>query len=112
MPRAVFNSLNEERAKEGLNLFANPRNAASGTLKTLDPSIVATRKLDCMFYFLLGENLPFDTHYDNLMKAASWGFKVADSIRKCKDIEGVIRFIETWDHKREDLPYDHRWCGN
>jgi DNA ligase (NAD+) len=105
MPKAVFDSLNEERAKEGLNSFANPRNAASGTLKTLDPSIVATRKLDCMFYFLLGEKLPFDTHYDNLMKAASWGFKVADSIRICKDIEGVIRFIETWDHKREDLPY-------
>jgi DNA ligase (NAD+) len=106
MPRAVFDSLNEERAKEGLNLFANPRNAASGTLKTLDPSVVATRKLDCIFYYLLGEKLPFSTHYENLMKASSWGFKVADSIRICKDIDEVISFIELWEHKREDLPYD------
>lgn len=106
MPRAVFNDLNEERAKEGLNLFANPRNAASGTLKILDPSIVATRKLDCIFYFLLGEYLPFNTHYENLMKAASWGFNVADSIRICKDIEEVIRFIESWESKRDSLPYD------
>jgi DNA ligase (NAD+) len=105
MPRAVFNDLNEERAKEGLNLFANPRNAASGTLKILDPSIVAERKLDCIFYFLLGENLPFNTHYENLMKAASWGFNVADSIRICKDIEEVIRFIESWENKRDTLPY-------
>ncbi len=106
MPRAIFDSLNEERAKQGLNLFANPRNAASGTLKTLDPSVVATRKLDCFFYFLLGETLPYNTHYENLMKAASWGFQVADSIRKCKDIEDVIHFIESWEHKRNDLPYD------
>jgi DNA ligase (NAD+) len=106
MPRAIFDSLNEERAKQGLNLFANPRNAASGTLKTLDPSVVATRKLDCFFYFLLGETLPYNTHYENLMKAASWGFQIADSIRKCKDIEDVIHFIESWEHKRNDLPYD------
>jgi DNA ligase (NAD+) len=106
MPRAVFNNLNEERAKEGLNLFANPRNAASGTLKILDPSIVAARKLDCIFYFLLGENLPFNTHYENLMKAASWGFNVANSIRLCKDLEEVIRFIDSWENKRDTLPYD------
>jgi len=106
MLRAVFNDLNEERAKKGLNLFANPRNAASGTLKILDPSIVAARKLDCIFYFLLGENLPFNTHYENLMKAGSWGFNVADSIRICRDIEEVIMFIESWENKRESLPYD------
>jgi DNA ligase (NAD+) len=106
MPRAVFNNLNEERAKEGINLFANPRNAASGTLKILDPSIVATRKLDCIFYFLLGENLPFNTHYENLMKAASWGFNVANSIRICKDLEEVISFIDSWENKRDTLPYD------
>jgi DNA ligase (NAD+) len=106
MPRAVFDDLNEERSKEGLNLFANPRNAASGTLKILDPSIVAARKLDCIFYFLLGENLPFNTHYENLMKAASWGFNVADSIRICKDIDDVIRFIGSWENKRASLPYD------
>lgn len=106
MPRAVFSRLNEEREKEGLNLFANPRNAASGTLKMLDPWVVASRNLDCLFYFLLGEELPFRTHYENLMKAAGWGFKVAGSIRVCKSIEDVIGFIESWEHKRDDLPYD------
>ena len=106
MPRSVFNELNEERAKEGVNLFANPRNAASGTLKILDPSVVASRKLDCMFYFLLGEDLPHETHYENLMEAAGWGFKVADSIRICKNIEDVIRFIGSWENKRDSLPYE------
>jgi len=106
MPRAVFDSLNEERAKEGLNLFANPRNAASGTLKLLDPSVVASRSLDCMFYFLLGEELPYNTHYDNLMTAAGWGFKVDGSITVCRSIEEVIRFIETWETKRDNLPFE------
>jgi DNA ligase (NAD+) len=105
MPRAVFNRLNEERAKDGLNLFANPRNAASGTLKMLDPSVVASRKLDCAFYFLLGEELPYDTHYKNLMTAGEWGFKVAESIRICRNIEDVISFISFWENKRDDLPY-------
>lgn len=106
MPRAVFNRLNEQREKEGLNLFANPRNAASGTLKTLDPSTVASRSLDCIFYFLLGEELPYKTHYENLMEAARWGFNVADSIRLCNNIDEVIAFIELWEKKRSDLPYD------
>jgi DNA ligase (NAD+) len=106
MPRAVFNRLNEERERAGLNLFANPRNAASGTLKTLDPSVVASRSLDCIFYFLLGAELPHNTHYENLMEAAGWGFNVADSIRKCSSIEDVIKFIESWEEKRNDLPYD------
>jgi len=105
MPRAVFNRLNEERAKDGLNLFANPRNAASGTLKMLDPSVVASRKLDCAFYFLLGEKLPYDTHYENLMAAGEWGFNVADTIRICRSIEDVISFISSWEDKRDDLPY-------
>lgn len=106
MPRAVFDSLNEERAKEGLNLFANPRNAASGTLKLLDPSVVASRNLDCMFYFLLGEKLPHNNHYDNLMTAAGWGFKVDGSITVCRSIEEVIRFIEIWETKRDNLPFE------
>jgi DNA ligase (NAD+) len=106
MPRAVFNRLNEQREKEGLNLFANPRNAASGTLKILDPSVVASRSLDCIFYFLLGEELPHKTHYENLMEASGWGFNVADSIRKCSNIEEVITFIELWEEKRSHLPYD------
>jgi DNA ligase (NAD+) len=106
MPRAVFSNLNRDRAKEGLNLFANPRNAASGTLKILDSSIVASRSLDCVFYFLLGEQLPYDNHYENLMEAASWGFKVTESIRICRNIDDVIKYIEEWESKRGDLPYD------
>ncbi|MDP4222517.1 MAG: NAD-dependent DNA ligase LigA [Bacteroidota bacterium] len=105
MPRAVFESLNKERSKEGLNLFANPRNAASGTLKLLDQSAVASRKLDCMFYFLLGENLPHKTHYDNLMQASDWGFKVDGSITVCRNMDEVIGFIESWENKREGLPF-------
>lgn len=106
MPRAVFNRLNEQREKEGLNLFANPRNAASGTLKMLDPSIVASRSLDCIFYFLLGEELPHKTHYENLMEASVWGFKVAESVRVCRNIDEVITFIQDWQEKRSQLPYD------
>ena len=106
MPRAVFNNLNRDRAKDGVNLFANPRNAASGTLKLLDSSKVASRSLDCVFYFLLGEQLPYDNHYENLMEAASWGFKVTESIRICRNIDDVIRYIEEWESKRGDLTYD------
>jgi len=106
LPRAVFKHLNEERKLEGLNLFANPRNAASGTLKMLDPSVVASRKLDCMVYFLLGENLPYNNHFENLKAAASWGFNVADSLRLCRNIDEVRDFIEYWETKRDELPYD------
>src|SRR5664279_2981903 len=106
MPRAVFNRLNEERIKAELTPFANPRNAAAGTLKLLDPRIVASRSLDCMIYFLLAEELPHDNHYDNLKEAAGWGFKVAESIRLCKNIEEVIQFISYWESERKMLPYD------
>jgi DNA ligase (NAD+) len=106
MPRAVFNRLNEERQKEGLQLFANPRNAAAGTLKTLDPKIVASRSLDCFPYFILGENLPYDTHYENMKAAAGWGFKVPDSIKLCKNIEEVKEYIDYWETDRKKLPYD------
>ena len=106
MPRAVFDRLNEERQKAGLAPFANPRNAASGTLKLIDPRIVATRSLDCMVYFLLSEDLPFNNHYENLLEAARWGFKVADSIRLCKSIDEVIQFISSWESARKSLPYD------
>jgi DNA ligase (NAD+) len=106
MPRAVFNRLNEERQKTGIALFANPRNAASGTLKLLDPRIVASRSLDCMVYFLLSEDLPHENHYDNLKEASGWGFRVADSMRRCNSIEEVIEFITHWDTARKDLPYD------
>lgn len=106
MPRAVFNKLNEERLKNGLVPFANPRNSAAGTLKLLDPRIVASRSLDCMVYFLLAEKLPYDNHFDNLKEAARWGFNVAESIRLCRNIDEVIQFISYWETERKNLPYD------
>jgi DNA ligase (NAD+) len=106
MPRAVFNRLNEERIKAEVTPFANPRNAAAGTLKLLDPRIVASRSLDCMIYFLLAEELPYDNHYDNLKVAAGWGFRVAESIKLCKNIDEVIQFISYWESERKNLPYD------
>ena len=106
MRRAVFNRLNDERINANIAPFANPRNAAAGTLKLLDPKIVASRSLDCMIYFLLSENLPFSNHFDNLKEASGWGFMVADSIRKCSDIESVIEFISHWETERKNLPYD------
>ena len=106
MPRAVFNRLNEERLRAGITPFANPRNAAAGTLKLLDPRIVASRSLECMVYFLLSEELPHDNHYDNLKEAAGWGFSVAKSIKLCRNIGEVIQFITYWESERKNLPYD------
>ena len=106
MPHAVFNRLNEERIKDGLVPFANPRNSAAGTLKLLDPRIVASRSLECMVYFLLAEKLPHDNHFDNLKEAAGWGFNVAESIRLCRNIDEVIQFISFWETERKNLPYD------
>lgn len=106
MPHQVFNRLNEERYKANLPPFANPRNAAAGTLKILDPKIVASRSLDCMIYFLLSEELPHENHYDNLKKAAECGFQVAESIKLCKNINEVFRFISYWESERKNLPYD------
>ena len=106
MPRPVFDRLNEERIKEDLTPFANPRNAASGTLKILDPKIVSSRGLDCMFYFLLAEELPHDTHYDNLMEAKRWGFRIPDSIRLCRSVGEVLEFINHWDSERKKLHFD------
>jgi DNA ligase (NAD+) len=106
MPRAVFERLNNERIKSDLPAFANPRNAASGTLKLLDPRMVASRELDCMFYFLLAEELPHETHFDNLIDAMKWGFRVSDNIRVCRGIEEVMSFINFWESERKKLPYD------
>lgn len=106
MPRAVFDSLNEERIKNSITPFANPRNAASGTLKLLDPEVVASRKLECLVYFLLGERVPHNTHYDNLKEASGWGFKVPESIMICRTIEDVCNFIALWESERKNLPYD------
>jgi DNA ligase (NAD+) len=106
MPRPQFERINEERTKEGLAPFANPRNAASGTLKILDPRIVAARNLECNFYFLLAENLPHDTHYENLAEARRWGFHVPESVILCKTPADVKSFINRWDTERKKLPFD------
>lgn len=106
MPRSVFERINNERIEAGLVPFANPRNAAAGTLKTLDTRIVASRSLTCMIYFLLSEDLPHDTHYGNLMKAKQWGFNVPDSMKLCQSIDEVLAFVSHWDTERKKLPFD------
>lgn len=106
MPRAVFNKINEDRTKNDLPPFANPRNAASGTLKLLDPRIVASRDLDCMFYAMFADDLPSDNHYGNMIAASGMGFQVSDSIRRCNNIDDVLEFIDHWDKERKMLPFD------
>lgn len=104
MPWKVFEQLNAEREKAEEPLFANPRNAASGTLKNLDPKLVAKRKLDAYLYYLLGDNVPSDGHYENLKTAEAWGFKVSEGIRKANSLEQIYAFINHWDTARHDLP--------
>ncbi|GHV23512.1 DNA ligase [Bacteroidia bacterium] len=104
MPWEVFESLNKEREQQEEPLFANPRNAASGTLKLQNASVVASRRLDSYFYYLLGEDLPADEHYENLQYAKSWGFKVSEATRKCGTLEEVFEFIRYWDVERRNLP--------
>ena len=104
LPWKAFERLNEERAFNEEPLFANPRNAASGTLKMQNSAEVARRGLDAYFYYLLGDNLPFDNHYDNMMAARSWGFKVSDVMTRLETIEEVDRFISYWDTARRELP--------
>ncbi|MGD9928906.1 MAG: NAD-dependent DNA ligase LigA [Mangrovibacterium sp.] len=104
LPFAVFAELNQAREEIGEAPFANPRNAASGTLKMQNSSEVAKRKLDAYFYYLLGENLPDDGHYESLQHAKRWGFKISEHIRKCATINEVIDYINHWDHERFNLP--------
>lgn len=105
MPWNVFDALNEERSCNGEPLFANPRNAASGTLKLQDSSVVAKRKLDAYLYFMLGEQLPAEGHYENLQAAAEWGFKISDTTRKCATLDEVFAFIDRMDSERKNLPF-------
>ena len=105
-PHNVFIELNKERESDGEQLFANPRNAAAGTLKLKKSSVVAKRPLDCLLYFVLGENLPFNSHYENLLQAKNWGFKVPEHIRLCKNINEIFDFINIWDSERKNLPFD------
>ncbi|MDE6301055.1 MAG: NAD-dependent DNA ligase LigA [Muribaculaceae bacterium] len=104
MPWESFDRLNAERAFNEEPLFANPRNACSGTLKLLNPAEVRRRGLDAYFYYLLGEELPFDNHYDNMMAARSWGFKVSDAMTLMDSLEEVDRYINHWDTARRQLP--------
>ena len=117
MPRPVFDRLNEEMYRQleedGYNeeeitdrLMKNPRNAAAGTIKMQDSAMVAKRGLDCILYFIYGENLPFKTHYESLKKAREWGFKTSEYVIKTSTLEGVFSFIDEWDEGRRSLPYD------
>ena len=104
MPWAVFDDLNREREEQEEQLFANPRNAASGTLKLQNSAIVASRKLDAYLYYMIGDNLPFENHFDNLNAAKSWGFKISDATKVCKSLNEVFSFINYWDIERKNLP--------
>ena len=104
LPWAEFDRLNKEREEQEEPLFANPRNAASGTLKQQNPAVVAARKLDAYFYYLLGEELPAETHFDNLEVARSWGFKIPNVIRVCNSLEDIYDYIAYWDVERKNLP--------
>ena len=104
MPWTVFERLNAEREREEEPLFANPRNAASGTLKLQNSAIVASRQLDAYLYNLLGENLPSDDHFENLHAARTWGFKVSEAMTRCRSLEDMFAFIDYWDENRKKLP--------
>ena len=105
MPYASFDRLNAEREANGEQLFANPRNAAAGTLKQQSSAVVARRGLDCTLYQLAGDELPFTTHWESLEKAREWGFKVSDAARICRSAAEIDAFIEHWDTARRELPF-------
>ncbi|WP_337634813.1 NAD-dependent DNA ligase LigA [Prevotella sp.] len=104
MPWKVFEQLNAEREAAEEPLFANPRNAASGTLKSQNSKLVASRRLDAYLYYLLGDNLPAEGHYENLQAAAHWGFKISQGMKKVGSLEEIYQFINYWDTERKNLP--------
>ena len=104
MPWKVFERLNAEREKAEEPLFANPRNAASGTLKSQNSALVASRQLDAYLYYLLGEQVPCDGHYENLEAARRWGFKISEGMRKVRTLDEIYEFINYWDTERKNLP--------
>jgi DNA ligase (NAD+) len=106
LPLSIFNEINKEREEIGDAPLANPRNAASGTMKMQDSAVVAKRKLDCFLYYMMGDNLPAATHYENLEKAKTWGFKISPYTKLCTNIDEVFNFIDEWGKKRNDLPFD------
>lgn len=106
MSRTVFNEINKEREEIGEALLANPRNAAAGTLKMQDSAVVAKRSLDCFLYFMIGDELPYNNHYDNLKAAQSWGFKTSEYMQTAASITDVFKYINHWDIERNHLPFD------
>tara|TARA_B100000902_G_scaffold221471_1_gene210428 strand:+ start:54410 stop:56401 length:1992 start_codon:yes stop_codon:yes gene_type:complete len=106
IPKDDFKKMNARRLSKGLEPFSNPRNTASGSLKLLHTSEVAKRPLDCYLYYLIGDNLPSNKHYDNLLMAKSWGFKIPQYIKKCYNISEVLHFVDKWDLKRHALPFE------
>ncbi len=106
MPHKAFDELNRIKEVQGDKPFANPRNAAAGSLKLQDSSLVAKRKLDCFLYYVSGNDLPFKTHHESLMAAKSWGLKISAYTKNCKSISEIQEFIDHWDKERHHLPFD------
>jgi len=106
MPRSSFDMLNKDREEKGLQLFANPRNAASGSLKMQDPAEVAKRNLDSFLYSIMGDKLPADNHYQCMQKAKEWGLKISPYIARCHSLEEIFSFIGLWNTGRKELPFD------
>jgi len=106
LPHKEFNRINSERAGLGLELYANPRNTASGSLKLQDSGEVAKRKLDCYLYTIVGNNLSFDSQWDMLKSAESYGFKIPHTAQLCSSLEEVLNFIDYWDTERKNLPFE------
>jgi len=106
MPRPGFDLLNKRREEMGEAPLANPRNASSGTLKMQNSAEVARRPLDCFFYAISGDELPYNSHFENMIAAKNWGFKISENIEKCASIEDVYEYIKKWDENRKQLPYD------
>jgi DNA ligase (NAD+) len=106
MPHASFDRLNAEREKNGEQKFANPRNAAAGSLKMQKSSEVAKRGLDCFLYYIISDQQPVKTHYESLLKAKSWGFNIPEYMQKVSNLSEIQQFIEMWDEKRNSLPFD------
>lgn len=106
MPHDSFRNTNKEREELGLPLFANPRNAAAGTIKLFDSREAANRRLDNYCYYMMSDNIPYETHYESLMAAREWGFNISNHIALCKNIDEIEDFINYWDKERKNLPFD------
>ncbi|NQW37117.1 MAG: NAD-dependent DNA ligase LigA [Flavobacteriales bacterium] len=106
LPLDGFNAMNKDRVEIGEDAYSNPRNTASGSLKLQDSTEVAKRPLDCLLYQVVGQKLPFDSHFETLMKAKKVGFNIPNTIKVCQNIDAVFEFINVWDKKRHELPYE------